>query len=104
MRADGRLVRRHRRRRSKRARRSGEDQKARLAELRDKVKLAPSMQAGGSEIIDFDWQYLRDEVLSIAAGPEGARFTSLAYLQDVGGSVPAAVSAPWRRISTASSG
>lgn len=59
----------------------GEDQKARLAELRDKVKLAFNT----GENIDFDWQYVRDEVLSIAAGQEGERFTSLAYLQNAAG-------------------
>jgi uncharacterized membrane protein YphA (DoxX/SURF4 family) len=68
------------------ARRSlGEDQKARLALLRDKVKLAAADAVRGAasreEIVAFDWDYLRSEVLRLAAAPEGERFTSLGYLQ-----------------------
>jgi uncharacterized membrane protein YphA (DoxX/SURF4 family) len=56
-----------------------EGQKARLAELRDKVKLAAA--AGEADIVNFDWDYVRNEVLGIAAAAEGDRFTSLGYLQ-----------------------
>lgn len=64
----------------------GEDQKARLADLRDQVKLAAAGRAdapGG--IVNFDWQHVRDEVLKIAAEQEGERFTSLPYLQQSAG-------------------
>lgn len=50
-----------------------EDQKARLAELRDKVKL--------ERAVGFDWIYVRDEVLKIPPEHEGERFTSLPYLK-----------------------
>jgi hypothetical protein len=56
-----------------------EGQKARLAELRDKVKLAAA--AGADDAINFDWDYVRGELLGIAAVAEGERFTSLGYLQ-----------------------
>jgi uncharacterized membrane protein YphA (DoxX/SURF4 family) len=56
-----------------------EGQKARLAELRDKIKLAAA--AGANEPVNFDWDYVRSEVLGIAAAAEGERFTSLGYLQ-----------------------
>jgi uncharacterized membrane protein YphA (DoxX/SURF4 family) len=56
-----------------------EGQKARLAELRDKIKLAAS--AHEAEVVNFDWDYVRNEVLAIAAEAEGERFTSLGYLQ-----------------------
>ena len=63
----------------------GEDQKARLLELRDKVKLAAASIARGEgsarDVVNFDWQYVRDEVLKIAAEQEGERFSSLPYLQ-----------------------
>jgi uncharacterized membrane protein YphA (DoxX/SURF4 family) len=62
-----------------------EGQKARLAELRDKVKLAAAGAARGAaqveDIVTFDWDYVRNEVLQIAAAAEGERFTSLSYLQ-----------------------
>jgi uncharacterized membrane protein YphA (DoxX/SURF4 family) len=62
-----------------------EDQKARLAELRDKVKLAAAEAARGEirgdQTINFDWTFVRDEVLKIAAEQEGERFTALPYLQ-----------------------
>src|ERR1044071_5163838 len=56
-----------------------EPQKARLAELRDKVMLAA--WEGSTEPVNFDWLYVRDEVLHLAAEQEGERFTSLPYLQ-----------------------
>jgi uncharacterized membrane protein YphA (DoxX/SURF4 family) len=49
-----------------------EEQKGRLAELRDKVKVAGK--------VEFDWEYVK-EYLQIAAPPEGERFTSLPFLQ-----------------------
>jgi uncharacterized membrane protein YphA (DoxX/SURF4 family) len=49
-----------------------EEQKGRLAELRDKIKIAGK--------IEFDWAYVK-EYLQIAAPPEGERFTSLPFLQ-----------------------
>ena len=60
-----------------------DDQKARLADLRDKVKLAAA--ARGEEIVNFDWVYVRDEVLRIATQQEEERFTSLPYLQGSAG-------------------
>ena len=53
-----------------------EDQKGRLAELRDKIKIA-----GKAE---FDWAYVKD-YLQIAAPPEGERFTALPFLQQSAG-------------------
>jgi uncharacterized membrane protein YphA (DoxX/SURF4 family) len=56
-----------------------DDQKARLALLRDKVKLAA---AGGQRpVVDFDWAFVRDETLKLTAESQGERFTSLPYLQ-----------------------
>jgi uncharacterized membrane protein YphA (DoxX/SURF4 family) len=54
-----------------------EDQKGRLAELRDKVK------ASGS--VDFDWIYVRDTVLQIPPAGESERFTAQPYLQSSAG-------------------
>jgi uncharacterized membrane protein YphA (DoxX/SURF4 family) len=56
-----------------------EVQKARLAELRDRIKLAAA--TGEDDPVNFDWDYVRSEVLAIAAAAEGERFTSLGYLQ-----------------------
>jgi uncharacterized membrane protein YphA (DoxX/SURF4 family) len=56
-----------------------DDQKARLAELRDKVKLAAA--ARRLPVVDFDWIYVRDEALKQPAPPEPEGFTSLPYLQ-----------------------
>jgi uncharacterized membrane protein YphA (DoxX/SURF4 family) len=49
-----------------------EHQKGRLAELRDKIKVAGK--------VEFDWAYVK-EYLKIVAPPEGERFTSLSFLQ-----------------------
>src|SRR4051794_32982247 len=54
-----------------------EDQKGRLAELREKIKLA-----GG---VEFDWIYVRDAVLQIPAAPQSERFTALPFLQGSAG-------------------
>ena len=66
-----------------------EGQKARLADLRDKVKLAAYDAAHGrgaaADAVNFDWVYVRDAVLGIAPQPEGERFTSLPYLQQSAG-------------------
>ena len=56
-----------------------DDQKARLALLRDKVKLAAAGRQ--SPVVDFDWAFVRDETLKLAAEHEGERFTALPYLQ-----------------------
>jgi uncharacterized membrane protein YphA (DoxX/SURF4 family) len=66
-----------------------EDQRARLAELRDKVKLAAAEAVRGAippdEVVNFDWTYVRDEVLKIPPAPEGERFTALPFLQGSAG-------------------
>ena len=54
-----------------------EVQKARLAEFRDKVKLA----AAAGEPLAFDWPQVRDEVLQLPPASESERFTALGYLQ-----------------------
>jgi uncharacterized membrane protein YphA (DoxX/SURF4 family) len=54
-----------------------DDQKGRLAELRDKIKLAGQ--------VNFDWLYVRDAVLQITAPPESERFTALPFLQGSAG-------------------
>ncbi len=54
-----------------------DDQKGRLAILRDKIKLG--------DATDFDWLYVRDAVLQIAAPPEAERFTTLPFLQQSAG-------------------
>jgi len=56
-----------------------DDQKARLALLRDKVKLAAAGRNGS--VVAFDWAYVRDETLKLAAEHEGEHFTALPYLQ-----------------------
>jgi len=62
-----------------------EDQKGRLAELRDKVKLAAAGAVRGSvrhgEVVNFDWQLVRDEVLKLTPPPASERFTAMPFLQ-----------------------
>ena len=64
-------------------------QKARLATLRDKVKLAAVSAIEGdgdhSEVANFDWTYVHEEVLKVAGEPESERFSSLGYLQSSAG-------------------
>jgi uncharacterized membrane protein YphA (DoxX/SURF4 family) len=60
-----------------------EDQKARLAELRDKITVRAA--AGESGVIDFDWIYVRDTVLQIPPPAEAERFTALPFLQQSAG-------------------
>jgi uncharacterized membrane protein YphA (DoxX/SURF4 family) len=55
----------------------GEDQKARLALLRDSVKLSLTSE----EPAAFDWVYVHEEVLKAAPDAESERFTALPYLQ-----------------------
>ena len=66
-----------------------DDQKARLGELRDKVKLAAADARRGAigydEVVNFDWIFVRDDVLRLPPPPEGAGFTSLPYLQSSAG-------------------
>jgi uncharacterized membrane protein YphA (DoxX/SURF4 family) len=63
----------------------GEDQKARLAELREKVKRAAVEAAAGEPpaggVINFDWQYVRDDVLAVPPAPASERFSALSYLR-----------------------
>jgi uncharacterized membrane protein YphA (DoxX/SURF4 family) len=62
-----------------------EDQKARLADLRDKIKIAAAEASRGTaareDVVNFDWTYVREEILKIPAEPESDRFTSAPYLQ-----------------------
>jgi uncharacterized membrane protein YphA (DoxX/SURF4 family) len=71
-----------------------EGQKARLTELRDKVKLAVLAASRGeiapSEIVGFDWIYLRDEVLQLSPPPAAEVFTALPFLQASAGPFRAA--------------
>lgn len=66
-----------------------ETQKARLADLADKVKLAAAQTVRGeisnAEVVSFDWVYVHEEILKIAAEQQGERFTSLPYLQSSAG-------------------
>ncbi|WP_321477590.1 hypothetical protein [uncultured Paludibaculum sp.] len=59
-----------------------EDQKAKLTDLGDKVKLAA---VEGTELVPFDWTLVHEEVLKLAAEQEGERFTSLPFLQGSAG-------------------
>jgi uncharacterized membrane protein YphA (DoxX/SURF4 family) len=61
----------------------GDDQKARLADLRDRVKLAAL--EGSENPVNFDWQYVHEEVLKVVDEQEGERFTSLPFLQGAAG-------------------
>jgi uncharacterized membrane protein YphA (DoxX/SURF4 family) len=56
-----------------------EGQKARLGEVRDRIKLG--LAEGDPTALGVDWDYVRSEVLHIAASGEGDRFTALGYLQ-----------------------
>ncbi len=66
-----------------------EDQKARLAELRDEVKLRVLAAARGEidpdAIVRFDWAYVHEVTLKVPPPPEAERFTALAYLQQSAG-------------------
>jgi uncharacterized membrane protein YphA (DoxX/SURF4 family) len=56
-----------------------EEQKGRLAILRDEIKLRAA--AGEAEVVNFDWLYVRDAVLQIPPAGEAERFTALPFLQ-----------------------
>jgi len=56
-----------------------EEQKGRLAILRDQVKLRAA--EGEAEVVNFDWLYVRDAVLQIPPAAEAERFTALPFLQ-----------------------
>jgi uncharacterized membrane protein YphA (DoxX/SURF4 family) len=62
-----------------------EEQRARLAGLRDRLKGAVVACGRGELARDslpgFDWLYLRDEVLAMPAPPPEPRFTALPFLQ-----------------------
>jgi uncharacterized membrane protein YphA (DoxX/SURF4 family) len=66
-----------------------EDQKARLAELRDQVKINLAACARGElarpDVAPFDWTYVHEIVLRIPPPPPEERFSSLAYLQGSAG-------------------
>jgi uncharacterized membrane protein YphA (DoxX/SURF4 family) len=68
-----------------RGRSLSEEQTARLAELRDKVKLAAASVVPGRPlrhpIVGFDWLDLRDEVLKLPPEPVSTRFSSRPFLQ-----------------------
>jgi uncharacterized membrane protein YphA (DoxX/SURF4 family) len=68
-----------------RGRSLSEEQTARLAELRDEVKLAAASVVPGRPlrhpIVGFDWLDLRDEVLKLSPEPAGTRFSSRPFLQ-----------------------
>jgi len=67
----------------------GEDQKARLAALRDQVKLSAIAAARGEidprDVVNFDWTYVHAETLRIPPPPQVERFSSLGYLQSSAG-------------------
>jgi len=56
-----------------------EEQKGRLAILRDEIKLRAA--AGEAEVVNFNWLYVRDAVLQIPPAGEAERFTALPFLQ-----------------------
>jgi uncharacterized membrane protein YphA (DoxX/SURF4 family) len=60
----------------------GEDQKGRLAGLRDQIKLAAWT---GDAPVAFDWIYVRDAVLHIAAAQQAERFTAEPFLASSAG-------------------
>ena len=66
-----------------------EPQKARLGLLRDAVKLAAISairgEVDGEEVVNFDWPYVHEEVLTVAPMPESDGFSSLGYLQGATG-------------------
>ena len=57
-----------------------EEQKAKLNQFADKLKLLPA-----EEVAKLDWQYVHEELLKIAPEPDDGRFTSLGYLQSSAG-------------------
>jgi uncharacterized membrane protein YphA (DoxX/SURF4 family) len=67
----------------------GEDQKARLAALRDQVKLNAIAASRGEippeDVVNFDWTYVHAETLKVPPPAQAERFTSLAYLQSSAG-------------------
>jgi uncharacterized membrane protein YphA (DoxX/SURF4 family) len=68
-----------------RGRSLSEDQRARLADLRDKVKLAAASAVPGGDrrepIVGFDWLDLRDEVLKLSPDTASSAFSSRPFLQ-----------------------
>jgi len=63
-----------------RGRSLSEEQRARLADLRDKLKLAAT-NGPRRQIVGFDWLDLRDEVLKLPPEPADTRFSSRPFLQ-----------------------
>ena len=72
-----------------------EGQKARLADLRDKVKLAAYDAAHGrgaaADAVNFDWVYVRDAVLGIAAAAGGRAVHFPALPATIGGAAAGVV-------------
>lgn len=66
-----------------------EDQKARLAALRDQVKLnaiaASRAEMPLEDVVSFDWTYVHAETLKVPPPPETGSFSSLGYLQSSAG-------------------
>lgn len=63
-----------------------EEQKARLAGLRDEIKLAAIEAIEGrsaiTDVVNFDWEQVHETVLKIAPEPQSERFSSVPYLQN----------------------
>ena len=72
-----------------------DDQKARLALLRDKVKLAAAGRQ--SPVVDFDWAFVRDETLKLAARARRRALHCPALPAGLDGTVPAVVPRPGER-------
>lgn len=67
-----------------------QEQKDRLAELRDTVKLAATeawARPGepAAPVVDFDWLYVHEQTLAIPPDEPSPRFTALEYLQNSAG-------------------
>ncbi|MGJ5816702.1 hypothetical protein [Paludibaculum fermentans] len=58
-----------------------EDQKAKLTDLGDKIKLAAAEGVQGADLMQFDWTLVHEEVLKLATEQEGEQFSSLPFLQ-----------------------
>ncbi len=58
-----------------------EDQKAKLTDLGDKIRLAAAEGLQGADLMQFDWTLVHEEVLKLATEQEGERFSSLPFLQ-----------------------
>lgn len=59
-----------------------EEQKAKLTDLGDKVKIAA---VEGTELVPFDWTLIHEEILKLSTEQDAERFTSLPFLQSAAG-------------------